>query len=75
MILTTKTLTMTKETQKLKHIDRVWELLEEGYRNVKGGLFFTSKEDLLKTTAQWKIILLNNLTFAPKSKQILSCTS
>jgi len=64
MKLTTKTLTLQNEAQKNNYIDAVWALLEAGYRDVKGGLFFSSKEELLKTTAQWKIIMLNHTIIA-----------
>jgi len=63
MKLATKILTLTKGRRQ-RHIDRVWELLEEGYKDVKGGLFFTSKENLLNTTSQWKIIICNNKIIA-----------
>ena len=64
MKLTTKTLTLKSDTQRLKHINCVWELLKEGYKDVKGGLFFTSKENLLTTTSQWKVIVSNNTIIA-----------
>jgi len=64
MKLATKTLTLINEEQRLTHIDRVWELLEEGYQDVKGGLFFNSKEDLLNTTSQWKVIISNKKIIA-----------
>lgn len=64
MKLATKTLTLKRDNQRLRYIDRVWELLEEGYKDVKGGLFFSSKENLLKTTVQWKVIVCNNKIIA-----------
>ena len=64
MKLATKTLTLKRDTQRLRYIDRVWELLEEGYKDVKGGLFFSSKENLLKTTVQWKVVVCNNKIIA-----------
>ena len=64
MRLATRTLTLQSNRQKNRHINAVWELLEEGYREVKGGLFFSSKEDLLQTTAQWKVVVLNNTVIA-----------
>jgi len=64
MKLATKTLTLTNKAQRLRYIDKVWELLEDGYKDVKGGLFFTSKENLLQTTAQWKVIICNNKIIA-----------
>ena len=53
----TKTISLKNENEMLKHIDSVWAILEEGYANVKGGLFFKSKSELLKTTVLWKVIL------------------
>ena len=64
MKLATRILTLKRDTERLRHIDRVWELLEEGYKDVKGGLFFSSKENLLKTTAQWKVIMCCNKIIA-----------
>ncbi len=64
MKFATKTLTLKRDTQRLRYIDRVWELLEEGYKDVKGGLFFSSKENLLKTTVQWKVVVCNNKIIA-----------
>ncbi|MDF1879026.1 hypothetical protein JHD46_05155 [Sulfurimonas sp. SAG-AH-194-C20] len=64
MKLATRTLTLKLDNERLRHIDRVWELLEDGYKDVKGGLFFTSKENLLKTTAQWKVIVCANKIIA-----------
>ena len=58
------TLTLKRNSEKSKHINNVWDLLEDGYQDVKGGLFFKSKEELLKTTAQWKVIMLNNKIIA-----------
>lgn len=33
-----KTITLDRDSEKLKHMDRVWELLEDGYKDFKGGL-------------------------------------
>jgi len=57
MKLATKTLTLKRDRHRVKYIDRVWELLISGYQDVKGGLLFETKEDLLSTTAQWKVIM------------------
>ncbi len=64
MKLATKTLTLRRDSEKSKHINIVWELLEDGYKDVEGGLFFASKEELLNTTSQWKVIMLNNKIIA-----------
>ncbi len=57
----TKILTLIRDKYRLKYIDIVWKLLEEGYRDVKGGLFFKTKEDLLNATTQWKVIICKNI--------------
>ena len=59
-----RTVTLKRNTERSKHINSVWELLEDGYKDVKGGLFFKSKEELLNTTYQWKVIMLNNKIIA-----------
>ena len=64
MNLTTKTLTLKRNTQKSKYIEMVWQLLVEGYRDVEGGLFFEDKEKLLKTTVQWKIVVYKKRVIA-----------
>ena len=64
MTLAPKTLTLQNISQKSHYVDSVWSLLKAGYQNVKGGLFFSSKEELINTTAQWKVIVINHTVIA-----------
>lgn len=58
------TLTLTTLFEMNKYSNQVWELLYDAYKNVKGGLQFSSIEDLINTTNQWKIVMLNNKIMA-----------
>jgi len=40
-------------------VDDVFMLLSHAYQNVKGGLHFESKEALLTSTTQWRVIYLD----------------
>ncbi|MEA2092274.1 MAG: hypothetical protein U9O83_07915 [Campylobacterota bacterium] len=64
MKTTTKILMLKKENEMLNYIDRVWEVLEEGYENVKGGLYFKSKSELLTNTTLWKVVLFQGKVVA-----------
>jgi len=45
---------------KAQYIHEAWNILEEAYKNVKGGLFFKSKDELISSTSLWKVILHHN---------------
>ncbi len=64
MNITTKILTLKRNTHKTKYIDIVWKLLVDGYRDVEGGLFFKNRETLLQTTVQWKIVIYKEKVIA-----------
>jgi len=53
----TKTIILKNDLEKAKYIDIIWDILLKGYEKVKGGLFFKSKDELIKTTVKWKIVL------------------
>lgn len=61
---TTETIIVDAREEKEKYVDSVWEVLKEGYENVKGGLFFKSKLELLKSTKMWKVILFHGAVVA-----------
>ena len=42
--------TLNNREQKEQYINGVWEVLKEGYKNVKGGLHFKSKTELIEKT-------------------------
>lgn len=48
--------TLTSKEQKDQYINDVWQVLLEGYKNVKGGLHFKSKIELIEKTHIWKAI-------------------
>ena len=60
----TTTISLNDNLAMLKHIDVVWDILNEGYANVKGGLFFRSKMELLESTSLWKVILFKGVAVA-----------
>jgi hypothetical protein len=60
----TKTITIRNSEAKELYINNVWTILFEAYKNVKGGLFFHSKEDLVASTAFWKIVMSNGEVIA-----------
>jgi hypothetical protein len=50
-----KTITLSNPVDKARYIDSVWNILSEGYRNVKGGLLFENKIDLIRNSSIWKL--------------------
>ena len=47
-----------KEQKDKKHyVNTVWEILNAGYKHVKGGLHFKSKQELIEKTEMWKLII------------------
>jgi len=48
--------TITLDSEKVFIVDEVYSILENAYRDVKGGLHFQSCDDLLLNTAMWKVI-------------------
>ena len=40
-------------------VDDIFTILQDAYRDVKGGLNFKNRDDLISTTALWKVIYLN----------------
>jgi hypothetical protein len=51
-----KNIIISNLVDKTIHLNRVWEILQKSYKNVNGGLLFTSKEDLLCNSSEWKLI-------------------
>ncbi|MEG3755223.1 hypothetical protein [Psychromonas arctica] len=47
---------ITTQSEMVQFVAPVWTLLSEAYENVKGGLNFDSKQDLIDSTCQWKIV-------------------
>lgn len=45
-------------------VDQVWNLLEASYAQVEGGLSFASKEDLISSSASWKVALYKRQVIA-----------
>ena len=54
--LQTENITSTHEKSFI--VDDVFTILQDTYRDVKGGLHFKSKDDLISTTDLWKVIFL-----------------
>jgi len=50
--------------EKEQYVNSVWKVLKEGYSNVKGGLYFKSKKDLIDQTAYWKVVLYRDRVVA-----------
>jgi len=48
--------TINSYDAKIYIVDEVFELLQKAYANVKGGLNFTSYDDLILNTSMWKVI-------------------
>lgn len=49
------------QNEKIFIVDDVFKILEDSYRNVKGGLHFTDKDELINKTDLWKIIYLDEI--------------
>ena len=56
----TITMILNKKEKQIKYIDKVWNLLSNAYQKVKGGLLFKSKEELINTTVEWKVVIYKN---------------
>ncbi|MFT0213941.1 hypothetical protein VQ643_15285 [Pseudomonas sp. F1_0610] len=52
-----KTLVIRKAKVMQKYSQAVWELLQANYADVTGGLHYTSIEQLINTSAMWKVAL------------------
>lgn len=50
--------------QKLEYVKDVWQRLMVSYAKVKGGLHFSSMEELVEITAQWHIALVEGQVVA-----------
>jgi len=48
--------TITLKSEKAFIVEDVYSILEDAYKSVKGGLHFTSYDDLLLNTTMWKVI-------------------
>jgi hypothetical protein len=60
----TTTLTLDSFHKQNEFISEIWMLLKKAYANVKGGLLFESKKELLEKTAQFKVVLHKNSVVA-----------
>jgi hypothetical protein len=49
-----ETISLTRD--KVYIVDDIYELLYESYKSVKGGLHFSSKDELITKTDRWKVI-------------------
>jgi len=56
----TQTIRVSKVEEKELYINSVWEVLSKAYEGVKGGLFFSSKKELITSTVLWQVILHKN---------------
>lgn len=59
-----KTVTLKSLNSKEKIINQVFNLLENTYEKVEGGLNFKDKYDLLENTSVWKVLYFNNTIIA-----------
>ena len=48
--------TVHENKEKMTYIHEVWNILNEGYKKVVGGLHFKSKYDLIIKTHSWKVV-------------------
>jgi hypothetical protein len=55
----TNNIIISNLVDRVNHLNRVWEILQNSYKNVNGGLLFKNKEDLLNNTNEWKLIFYN----------------
>lgn len=54
-----------KSRKSMKRYGRqVWALLVQAYSKVEGGLNYPSLKDLVQSSAEWKVVLLNNQVVA-----------
>jgi hypothetical protein len=61
---TTTTITLSTKEEKELYVSNVWKILFAAYENVKGGLFFTSKVELISSTSLWKVVVRNGEVIA-----------
>ena len=52
-----KIIALKKLSEKKHYVNSVWEILNMSYKKVQGGLYFTSKKNLINSTYIWKVIL------------------
>ncbi len=57
MILRTEVI--TTQSEMMQFVDPVWNLLSQAYKSVSGGLNFTTPQQLMESSCQWKIIFQN----------------
>lgn len=58
------TLVLEAVEQMQKYAAQVWELLSQAYASVEGGLHFSSVEELIQKTKQWRITVAGNTVIA-----------
>lgn len=61
MKTTQRTLTIKTEQSMKRYSFRVWELLSDAYRKIKGGLNYESIDDLIYSSSQWKLIVKDGM--------------
>lgn len=54
--MTIYTKQITTQATMIEFINPVWNILSNAYLNVKGGLNFESKQDLIESTCEWKVV-------------------
>ncbi len=57
---------LTRQSAMRYYLEQVWQLLQDSYADVPGGLHFASRQQLLETTVRWKLVL--------QDKQLLAVT-
>jgi hypothetical protein len=58
--LSLNTVTVRSSAEKERFAHQVWRLLNDAYENVVGGLHFCSVVELIETTDEWRLSLVNN---------------
>lgn len=56
--------TISTQAERMFIVDEVFELLQNAYANVKGGLHFSSADKLLLSTNMWELIYFENTIVA-----------
>lgn len=54
-----KIVTLYSKASMHKYATQVWQVLADAYASVEGGLNYESLEDLMGSSAQWKVVLHN----------------
>lgn len=54
--MTIYTKQITSQSMMIEFVTPVWDLLSDAYVNVKGGLNFESKQVLIDSTCEWKVV-------------------